>query len=113
MVTIELIAGKTILEDNVRTALRIQEVIVRIKSISVITTTIGDICIIDTTTGITDTCIQGFIKDTTGICIPGLTIDIRDICTPCVIIGITGTEIAGKLVLSKGPKKMKGGSNEG
>jgi hypothetical protein len=92
-VTIELIAGKTILEGKVRPALRIQEVIVRINSISVITTIIGDICITDTTTGITDTCIQGFIKDTTGICIPGFTIDIKDICTPCVIIGITGTEI--------------------
>jgi hypothetical protein len=91
-VTIELIAGKTILEGNVRPAFRIQEVIVRIKSISVITTTIGDICIIVIITGITGTCIQDYIKDTTGICIPGFTIDTQDICTPCVTTGITGTE---------------------
>ena len=99
MVTIELIAGKTFLEGKARPALRIQDVIVRIKSISVITTTIGDICITDIITGITDTCTQDCIKDTTGICIPGLTIDIRDICTPCVIIGIKGTEIAGKFII--------------
>ena len=99
MVTIELIAGKTFIEVKVRPVLRIQEVIVRIKSILVITTTIGDICITDIITGITDTCTQDCIKDTTGICIPGLTIDIRDICTPCVIIGIKGTEIAGKFII--------------
>ena len=85
-----MIAGKIILEGKVRPALRIQEVIVRIKSISVITTTIGDICITEITTGITGTCTQDYIKDTTGICIPGLTIDIRDICTPCVTIGSIG-----------------------
>ena len=106
MVTIELIAGKTILEGKVRPGLRIQDVIVRIKSISVITTTIGDICITEITTGITGTCTQDYIKDTTGVCIPGLTIDIRDICTPCVTIGIKGTKIAGKL-LSKGPKEIE------
>jgi hypothetical protein len=85
-------AGKTILEVNVRPALRIQEVIVTIKSIPGITINIGDICITEITTGITGTCTQDHIKDTTGICIPGLTIDIRDICTPCVTIGIMGTE---------------------
>ena len=87
MVTIELIAGKIILEGKVRPALRIQDVIVRIRSISVITTIIGDICITEITTGITGTCTQDHIKDTTGICIPGLT-------------------IAGKL-LSKGPKEIE------
>ena len=61
-------AGKTILEGNVRLALRIQEVTVTIKSIPGITTNVGDICITDITT------------------------DITGICTPCVTIGITGTE---------------------
>jgi hypothetical protein len=98
-VIIELIAGKTIIEGKVRPALRIQEVNVLIKSIPVITATIGDICITDTTKGITDTCIQDCIKDTTGICIPGFTIDIKDIYTPCVTTGSTGTETAGKLII--------------
>ena len=104
--TVELMAGETILEGNVRPALRIQGVIVTVKSIPGITTNIGDICITDIITGITDTCTQDCIKDTTGVCIPGLTIDIRDICTPCVTIGIKGTKIAGKL-LSKGPKEIE------
>ena len=99
MVTVELMAGKTILEANVRLALRIQEVIVTIKSIPGITTKVGDICITDITTDIADICIQGYITSATGICIPGLTIDIIDVCTPCVTIGIIGTEIAGKLIL--------------
>ena len=93
--TVELMAGKTILEGNVRPALRIQEVIVTIKSISGITTNIGDICITDITTDIAD------------ICIPGLTIEIIDICMPCVTIGITGTETIGKLILLSERLKAK------
>ena len=100
MVTVELMAGKTILEGKVRPALRIQEVIVVIKSISGITTNIGDICITDITTDIADICIQGYITSATGICIPGLTIDIIDVCTPCVTIGITGIGSSKLILLS-------------
>ena len=115
MLTVELMAGKTILEGKVRPALRIQEVIVVIKSISGITTNIGDICITDITTDIADICIQGYITSATGICIPGLTIDIIDVCTPCVTIGITGIGSSKLILLSqrlKGQNRVKGGSNE-
>ena len=93
-------AGKAILEGNVRPALRIREVIVTTRSITGITTNIGDICITDITTDIADICIQGYITSATGICIPGLNIDIIDVCTPCVTIGITGIGSSKLILLS-------------
>ena len=84
MTTVALIAEKTIGEGKVRPDLRIQEGIVAIICMHVITIDIKDIYIHGITTGIAD------------ICIPGFTIDIRDICTPCITMGITGTETIGK-----------------